>query len=186
MNIDPSRKVLLCQPKVVLVGAQFNALQNVYGGFTTLETRLDNIVAYRVRYFNISINNADRDPLTSGQVFTLHSSQLGSNVNGGNHFIGGTSLGGALVQNARGDSSIIGWTPLGFGVIAVPSTPSQQLINTIQPLSRPLAIERFDWSVRPLTGVLSPVNHVYTIEFAIEFFSECQCQTRYIGQYGSQ
>lgn len=184
MDIE-RKQVLLCQPKVVLVSANFNALQNVYGGFTTLETRLDNIVAYRVKYFNISINNTDRNPLTSGQVFTLRSSQLGSNVNGGNHFIDGVSVGGALVQNARGDSSIIGWAPLGFGAITVPSTTNQQLINTLQPLSRPLAIERFDWSIAPLSTVLSPINHIYTIEFAIEFFNECQCQTRYINQYGS-
>lgn len=184
MNIE-SRQVLLCQPKVVLVSAQFNALQNVYGGFTTLETRLDNIVAYRVKYFNISINNVDRDPLTSGQIFTLRSSALGSNVNGGNHFIDAASVGGALGQNAQGDSTIIGWAPLEFGAITVPVTPAQQLINTLQPLSRPLAIERFDWSVTPLNGVLPPVNHVYTIEFAVEFYSECQCQKRYINQYAS-
>lgn len=185
MHEDRQRKVLLCQPKTVLVTAQFNALQNVYGGFAILETRLDNIVAYRVKYFNISINNADWNPHLNGSLFTLRSSSLGSNVNGGNHFISGESTGGGLLQRALGDSTIIGWAGIGSSGIGGQTTAMQQLCNHLQPLSRPLCIERFDWTVAPLLKPLAPINHTYTIEFAIEFYSPCQCQVRYDNSYGS-
>ncbi len=179
------RKVALCQPKTILVTAQFNALQNVYSGFTALETRLDNIVAYRVKYFNISIDNGDWNPLLNGSLFALRSSSLGSNVNGGNHFVSADSTAGALAQTAFGDSTIIGWAGIASTALGGQTASFQQLCNHLQPLSRALAIERFDWTVSPLLGPLPPINHVYTIEFAIEFYSPCQCQTRYVNQYGS-
>jgi hypothetical protein len=186
MDIEGKRRVLLCQPKTILVSQPFLANDSSYKGTVQLTTRLDEVVAYRVKYFNITIDPGDWDPQLTGSLVTLCSSSLGSNVNGGNHFVVGNSSVGTPTEISVGVSDVIGWGAINLNASLFSSAAQQQLCNTLQPLSRPLCIERFDWSLRLVSATVPPlINHFFTIEFAIEFYSECTCQKRLINQYGS-
>lgn len=184
MNIDQT-KVQLCQPKTVIVSAGFNALQDTYSGIVSLNTRIDNVVAFRVKYFNITLFYDDLSANTNGTIFLLESSRLASNSNH-NKFVTVRSSAPSTLQSAIDDSAVIGWSSIVTTDVNTSSAAMQQDCNHLQVMSRPLCIENFDWTILPLASPLPPVNHAYNIEFVIEFYSECQCQKRYIDLYGSK
>ena len=183
MILDNPRKVLLCQPKTILVSAGFNAGQSA-SGIVSLQTRIDNIIAYRLKYFNLTLNPADWDPNVFGTIFTLRSSALASNRNT-NHFV--TALSPPLlgIQSGIDTSNIIGYNSVPQVATSLGSQIHQQQVNHLQSLSRPLCIEKFDWSIDLLSQPITALAHQYRAEFAIEFYCECQCQTRVVDVYGS-
>lgn len=183
MLVEP-REVRLCQPKTIIVSAGFNALQDQYGGTVSLNTRIDGVIAYRVKYFNITLDPADGDVNVNGTLFALRSMRLSSNSTH-NKFVSAVSTAPSTLQSAVDDSTIIGWSSVSGVSISLASPAQQQQCNHLQSLGRAQAIEGFDWNIIPLAAPISPVNHPYRIEFVIEFYQECQCQNRVIDVYGS-
>jgi hypothetical protein len=181
MQVEGQRLVNLCQPKTVLVSATFNA-GDLPQGIIKLETRIDNVVAYRLKFIGTTLAaGVDWNPSTDGSLFVLRSSTLASNRNH-NHFVSNLS---SSVQSID-QSNIIGY--LESRTITTPGfAPAQAFLlckGHLQSLSRPLAIEQFDWSINLLNNALPPPTTTYAMNFAIEFYSPCQCQVRY-NTYGS-
>lgn len=185
MNIE-KQLVPLCRPKTVLFSAKFNALTQQLEGQVILPTRLDNIVAFRVKCFNVSLIAADFNFNDDGGLFTLHSFSLGSNISGGNHFMAASTGPGAPAQIANGQSSLIGWTILNIANNSASSAIETHHANHLQPFSRALCIERFDWRVQSNSvNTLVPLTTPATVDVVIEFYTVCECQKRYINLYAS-
>ena len=184
MLVEP-RELRLCQPKTVLVSAAFHAGQLPQGQIN-LQTRLDNIVAYRLKSLSTTLVAAvDYNPYVQGTLFVLRSSRLASNRNH-NLFVSALPDSPSTTVGTD-DSNIIGYldprtiTTPGFG------PPQAMLVSKghLQLLSRSLAIEQFDWSINLLNDSLVAPASDYTVDFAIEFYSECQCQVRVKDPFGS-
>ena len=184
MHEQSVRTIQLCQPKTILVTAAFNAGE-LPQGTISLETRLDDVVAYRLKTFNGSlVASVDWDPATSGDMFVLRSSTLASNRNH-NLFMAGLPTG---ISSARAidQSNIIGYLEK-WNITSPGLSPGQGILQckgNLQALSRPLAIEQFDWSINLLNNAMPVPTAPYTMSFAIEFYSPCQCQFR-MREFGS-
>ena len=164
------------------MSAKFNAVLNVFSGVVQIPERLRDVLAFRVKYVNISLLAADLST-NQGAVLGLFSSRLAGNVSSANFRIAtstDTNLATAVPAPCIGWIVRNGTTDNWMGATSLSSYESNQL----QRFARPVDLDQFDWAVQPLNSSLpSPLAHAYSIEMVIEFYSTCQCQSRLVLPY---
>lgn len=181
MDVE-KRKIKLCGPKTVLLNARFDNTQSVYAGKCVLGYRIDNVLAMRIKYFNISLLAADLSAQTSC-LLLLRSSTLGGSLSYDLFRTATTTL--LAQQTAQTESSVIGWAVRHandsfFSGTAIQQSSSNNLLRFVTAIP----IESFDWSIESLNATLpAPLGHNYNIEIAIEFFQECQCESELVNVY---
>ena len=167
------------RPISVLVSALFSPINssNLFGN-VTLQTRLENIVGYKISFSNITAFNT----LPASFIPTSHSASLWaitsrsiSSMGNGNVF----NIARTINNNkstAINESNIIGFItnqPTTFNSLQ----PSAFNINSYTPFGSTQWVESFDWGVEGInTNLLSAgAGSVITIEFMIDFYQECYC-----------
>jgi hypothetical protein len=173
--------LVLCQPKTVIIEHRFSGVLNVLSGICRLDVKLENVVAMRVKYFNITLMPTD-GLAEDGVILGLFSTQLASNLSCNNFLLdvatdtaNGTALG----------SNMIAWTPRISGGSPYQSSTDYIVDESIlQRFARPIHLSEFDWAVQTLNaGIPSPLAYPYSIHVVIEFRQACQCRQRIKDDY---
>lgn len=182
--LPQKERIQLCQPQEVIISDKFTGVLTVSRGICRLQERLRDVLAFRVKYFNVSFLSTDLDA-NQGVLMGLFSDRLAANVQQSNFRLGAASDTGDSTATAV---PMVAWmvrhgTTNNFVSSASLSTAES---NSLQRFASPTHIDEFDWLVSPLNQAFpSPVAHAYSIEMVIEFFSVCRCQsTLHVGPYG--
>lgn len=138
---------------------------------TSLPYRLENIVALRVLYFNVSCANGEL-PKDAGYLVTLLSNKLGSKIASNPFSIGATT-------NSTSSISPVVSSVIGMGAFLGESTNNHDsfafgTINQKMYFTSPQSIDTFDWSVVPVNGSFT-IASACAVEAIIEFYPLCKC-----------
>lgn len=184
--MDVEKPVIqLCGPKTVLISSKFSGTNTIYSGTAILDRRIDRVVAMRVKYFNIpGLRFADL-PNNITSFVILRSTALGSNLQ---EALFRTALStDATVQQALIQSNAIGWFSrdcglgaggsVGYQSFMASGNPTQNNTNNLLRFTTEQSIEKFDWAIEFLNQTFTTA-HTYSLDIAIEFFQECQCQSQ--------
>lgn len=175
MDLD-KREVRLCRAKNVLISSRFDAVRNVFSGQCRLAERLENIIAMRVHYFNITLDPADLSDQQS-TVLLLASTKLGGYLSR-QYVMSGVSVDSGI-QNVGTVSGVIGRMVRNAGAdFTDASAANAPELSQLLPFTSPTPIDTFDWAISPLGAAFpSPMTHPYEIAIMLSFYSECTCQS---------
>ena len=138
---------------------------------TSLPYRLENIVAFRVLYFNVSCTSGSL-PTSAGYLYTLMSARLGSKLSNNPYSIGAVTDNintiAAPVSDVIGMSAYVGESASNHDNFAFAMTNQKMFFNA------PQTIDAFDWSVVPVNGSFT-LSSACAVEAIIEFYPLCQC-----------
>lgn len=168
----------LCQPQTVIIGRRFPINTSILSGITRLDTKLENVIAMRVKYFNITLLDADMTPQLTNVLLGLFSTTLSSAIIQNNVLID-TTVNAANGNGTAVGTNCIGWTPR----IAQSSTynsTTDAVAAREPPLIKfggPIHLSEFDWRIQGIEGdIPTSITHTYTVHIVLEFRSLCQCQ----------
>lgn len=138
---------------------------------TSLPYRLENIVAFRVLYLNVSCANAEL-PKGSGYLVTLLSNKLGSKISSNPFSIGATtdstSSIASVVSSVIGMTAYVGESTNNHGPFPFESCNQKMYFTS------PQSIDTFDWSIVPVNGSFTLAS-ACAVEAIIEFYPLCKC-----------
>lgn len=181
------KEVRTCQPKTIFIGQQKLAGQAFTGGLVKLEKRIYDVVAFRVRFFLITLDVNDLTPY-GALTLLLTSKELGRLSDSA--FYVGTAVSTESVQNTEVVSNVIGWfgrglqTGTGGNAIIGTSQAPSSVVNNYVRFKSPQVIENFDWNIFDLYGNALPAfTHDYKVEMVLEFHQQCNCGVDFIHQY---
>lgn len=160
-------------PHTILVNSAKNAPLNVFSGNVKLERRLEDIIAFKVDYFNIS-DGPGEYPIEHGYIRILKSAYLGGLVKD-NLFSTAISTNTDL-SIAEKISDIIAWCAPSVQSLNIPSQVIPNDVNLKRHFIRPRDIDSFDWAIEGLNGQLF-TGDKYAFEMVIRFYPACHCNS---------
>lgn len=165
----PKGSFRICLSNRITAGLPFTTqrLENK----TSLPYRLENIVAFRVLYFNVSCASGSL-PLSAGYLYTIMSGKLGSKVSNNPYSIGAvtdsSSSIASPVSDVIGMSAFVGESTFNHDAFPFPTINQKMYFNS------PQSIDSFDWNILPVNGSFT-ITQPCAIEAIIEFYPLCQC-----------
>ena len=163
------------QSTIVVVSAQKTDMAStVFAGNVKLARRLDNIVAMRVRSFQVSLAAGDMLD-TEGFLIGLFSSYLGSLLAYNPFQLGSASNIGVIETVVTAQSNLIGLATKTSMQTGLPTflelNPKMMKFNGCK------TIQNFDWAMQDFQMPFKN-GPVVTMELVLEFFPDCACECR--------
>ena len=153
------------------ITAGFPVVSNSLSGSVRLAQRLDHVIGFRVRYFNVSCASSEY-ARANGYLLALQSAALGSKVER-SPFQFAISSDAVTTVDCNTISNVI-------GLLALSGTLNNSSLFDLLPGNRYLSfgrsqpIESFDYAITGINGNFN-IAAAFAVEAVIEFFLECHC-----------